>query len=155
MKYAFPAIFYPDEGGFSVRFFDADWFTCGDDMAEAIEMAEDVLNLSLWDLEEDGKEIPKASKLDDVKLEANQTVRMIYADTELYARKVKEQLERESIEAAKNPIKAVRESRNWTVEEFADFLGAPQETIQEWNSGKTQPPTWISNLIIEKVQSAN
>ena len=157
MKYAFPAVFYPDENAIAFHFYDAeDWFSFGDDMAEAIEAAEDVLNLSLWDLEEDGKqdEIPTPTPLDKVVLKPNETVRMIYADTEVYAKKVAEQLKREEIEAAANPIKAVRESKGWTIKEFADFLNAPYRTIQDWNAGKTQPPKWIATLIIDKVQSA-
>ena len=156
MKYVFPAVFYPDDDSVAFHFYDAeDWSSFGDDMAEAIEAAEDVLNLSLWDLEEDGKEkdIPTPTKIENVILKPNQTVRMIYADTEVYAHKVKEQLKKEECEAAANPMKALRESQGWTVKEFADFLGAPQNTIEDWNSGKTQPPAWIANLIIEKVNS--
>ena len=101
MKYEYPAVFYTDDDAIAFHFYDAeDWHSFGDNMVEAIEMAEDVLNLSLWDLEEDGKEIPRASKLGDVKLKPNELVRMIYADTEVYARKVAEQLKREELEAA-------------------------------------------------------
>ena len=36
-------------------------FTSGDTLEEAIEMAEDVLNLMLWDMEESGTPIPCAT----------------------------------------------------------------------------------------------
>ena len=155
MKYAFPAVFYPDDNAIAFHFYDAeDWHSFGDDMAEAIEAAEDILGGYLTDYEQEGKEIPKASKLDEVVLKPNEMVRMIHIDTEVYARELKEQLKREEIEAAANPIKAVRESKGWTIKEFADFLNAPYRTIQDWNAGKTQPPKWIVNLIIYRVQSA-
>lgn len=155
MKYAFPAVFYPDDNAVAFHFYDAEnWHSFGDDMAEAIEAAEDILGGYLTDYEQEGKEIPKASKLDEVVLKPNETVRMIHIDTEVYARELDEQLKREEIEAAANPIKAVRESKGWTIKEFADFLNAPYRTIQDWNAGKTQPPKWIAALIIDKVQSA-
>ncbi len=154
MKYAYPAIFYPDDGGVGVRFYDADWFTCGDDIADAVEMAEDILGGRLMRAERDGKEIPKASKLDEVVLKPNETVRMIHIDTEVYARELEEQLKREAIDAAENPIKAVRESKGWNIKELADYLNAPYRTIQDWNSGKVKPPKWIQDIIVEKVYTA-
>ena len=154
MKYAYPAIFYPDDGGVGVRFYDADWFTCGDDIADAVEMAEDILGGRLMRAERDGKEIPKASKLDEVVLKPNETVRMIHIDTEIYARELEEQLKREAIDAAENPIKAVRESKGWNIKELADYLNAPYRTIQDWNSGKVKPPKWIQDIIVEKVYTA-
>lgn len=155
MKYAFPAVFYPDDNAVAFHFYDAEnWHSFGDDMAEAIEAAEDILGGRLMRAERDGKEIPKASKLDEVVLKPNETVRMIYADTEVYAKKVAEQLKREEIEAAANPIKAVRESKGWTIKEFADFLNAPYRTIQDWNNGEHFPPRWIQDIIVEKIYSA-
>ena len=54
MKYVYPAIFHPEkEGGFSIFFPDIEGcYTQGDTMVEAVEMAEDALNLMLWDKEE-------------------------------------------------------------------------------------------------------
>ena len=47
MKYVYPAIFHPEkEGGFSIFFPDIEGcYTQGDTMVEAVEMAEDALNL--------------------------------------------------------------------------------------------------------------
>ena len=155
MKYAFPAIFYPDDGAVAFHFYDNDdWFSCGDDIADAIEMAEDVLGGSLMRAEREGKEIPKASKLDEVVLKPNETVRMIHIDTEVYARELEEQLKREAIDTAENPIKAVRESKGWNIKELANYLNAPYHTIQDWNSGKVKPPRWIQDIIVEKIYSA-
>lgn len=152
MQYDFPAIFYPDDGGVAIHFYDRpDWFTCGDDIAEAIFMAEDVLNLSLLDFEEEGKEIPTPTPLDQIKLTPNQLVRMIHADTEKYAKELAEQLEHEKIMLSENPIKAIRELKGWNIKELADYLNAPYRTIQDWNSGKSKPPKWIIDIIVEKV----
>ncbi len=47
--------------------------------------AGDVLNLMLSDAEECGEPIPKASKIEDIKLDdKNSFVQYVYADTELY-----------------------------------------------------------------------
>lgn len=151
MKYNYPAIFYPDDDGVAIHFYDIDLFTCGDDIADAIDMAEDILGGYLMRAERDGKAIPKASKLDEIKLTANQLVRMIHADTEKYAKELAEQLEHEKIMLSENPIKAIRELKGWNIKELADYLNAPYRTIQDWNSGKSKPPKWIIDIIVEKV----
>ena len=88
MKYDYPAIFtwHEQEKIYTVTFPDADnWFTDGYSLSEAMEYAADVLNLMLWDAEKCGDPIPKASKIEDIKLEdKNSFVQYIYADTELY-----------------------------------------------------------------------
>ena len=69
-KYVYPAVFTPEEeGGFSVFFPDFDGcYTCGDNLQDAIMMAEDVLAFYLYDEEKEGHMIPAASKLENVKL---------------------------------------------------------------------------------------
>ena len=88
MKYVYPAVFtwYEPEKVYIVTFPDADnWFTDGYSLSEAMEYAADILHLMLCDAEDDGIPIPKASKLEDIKLEdKNSFVQYIYADTELY-----------------------------------------------------------------------
>ena len=88
MKYVYPAVFtwYDPEKVYIVTFPDADnWFTDGYSLGEAIEYATDVLNLMLCDAEESGDPIPKASKIEDIKLDdKNSFAQYIYADTELY-----------------------------------------------------------------------
>jgi predicted RNase H-like HicB family nuclease len=56
-KYVYPAIFTKEkDGGYSVCFPDVEsCYTDGDDMADALEMAEDVLCLMLYDMERDKK----------------------------------------------------------------------------------------------------
>lgn len=146
MKYEYPAIFFPDDGGIGVRFYDVDLFTCGDDMAEAVEMAEDILGGRLMRMERDGLEIPRASRLDEVILASNETARMIHADTEAYARELKAQLLRES------KINSVRTAAGMTIKKIAEILGAPYATIQKWDSGKVKPSPWVERLAIQEIE---
>lgn len=82
-KYAYPAIFTPaEEGGFTVNFPDLqNCFTDGDTIAEALEMAKDVLCLTLYGLEEDRKEIPQPSELSQIHAEQNEIVSFVACDT--------------------------------------------------------------------------
>lgn len=67
MKYVYPAIFHKDDSGrFSVLFPDFDVATCGDDLDDAIAMAEDCLALQLKGLREDGEAFPVPSPLDKI-----------------------------------------------------------------------------------------
>jgi len=108
MKYVYPAVFtwYEPEKIYIVNFPDADnWFTDGYSLGEAIEYATDVLNLMLLSAEESGDTIPKASELEDIKLEdKNSFAQYVYADTELY----KELLELRKILDMKKRAKAKR-----------------------------------------------
>ena len=55
-KYAYPAVFTPEENGlYSVNFPDVpSCYTDGEGIADALEMANDVLCLRLYDIEESG-----------------------------------------------------------------------------------------------------
>lgn len=67
MKYVYPAIFHKDDNGrFSVLFPDFDVATCGDDLDDAIAMAEDCLALQLKGLRQDGEAFPTPSPLDKI-----------------------------------------------------------------------------------------
>ena len=87
-KYAYPAIFTKeDDGKYSVLFPDFEnCYTGGDDMVDAVDMAQDVLCLTLYDLEQDNKPIPKASKPRDIKTTEEQFISVIAVDTEFYRR---------------------------------------------------------------------
>ena len=78
-------------------------------LREAIEMAQDVLNFTLLDMEEENETIPTPSKIEDLTLEAEQTVRMINADTEKYAQELAEFQAKEAALKSENPIKYARE----------------------------------------------
>lgn len=59
-KYYFPAIFTPEDEGYSITFPDLEsCYTQGNDLKDAYEMAEDVLCLTLYKMEETNKSIPK------------------------------------------------------------------------------------------------
>lgn len=67
MKYVYPAIFHKDSRGrFSVLFPDFDVATCGDDLDDAIAMAEECLALQLKGLRLDGEAFPAPSPLDKI-----------------------------------------------------------------------------------------
>lgn len=85
-KYAYPAIFTPEEGGsFSIVFPDLEsCYTCGDSLSDGIEMAEDALALVLYGYEKDGREIPSPSDPAALSLSANEFVNWIACDTLKY-----------------------------------------------------------------------
>jgi predicted RNase H-like HicB family nuclease len=88
MKYTYTAIFTPEENGmFSVVFPDLQGcYTSGDNMTDAVYMAHDALNLTLYDLENDKKNIPEATKPQDVKITGEQFTSVIAVDTDVYRR---------------------------------------------------------------------
>lgn len=87
MVYLYPAqfIFNPDENSYTVKFPDIKGSTTGGfSLKEAYEMAQDVLNLCLWDLEYGGKDIPTPSRLEDLQAPEHGFINYILADTEAY-----------------------------------------------------------------------
>ena len=89
MRYVYPAIFRPEEGaGFSVFFPDLRMGgTQGDDMAEAMYMAQDFLAGTMYDLESGKKEIPTPSKQSEIETQTGDVVTLVYADTSEYRKK--------------------------------------------------------------------
>jgi predicted RNase H-like HicB family nuclease len=87
-KHVYPAIFTEEEsGGYSVFFPDFEsCYTSGDNMADALNMAEDVLCLSLYDMEKDGKEIPAPSSSKAIKADSKSVVSLVGCDTDFYRR---------------------------------------------------------------------
>ena len=90
-KYVFPAIFEPNElDGYCVYFPDFDncethaIATHGDDLKHAMDMAEDALCYTLYDMEKNSNEIPKASKTGDIKTEPDNIVNLVACDTRFY-----------------------------------------------------------------------
>ena len=66
-KYLYPAVFTKEDAGYSVNFPDLpNCFTSGATLEEAMDMANDVLCLTLYDLEQDSAAIPTASAVNDV-----------------------------------------------------------------------------------------
>lgn len=88
-KYAYPAIFTPEEdGGYSVRFPDLEsCYTCGDDLADALFMAEDVLALVLYGYESESRSIPTPSNVTDITLASGEFVNSVACDTIEYRKR--------------------------------------------------------------------
>lgn len=89
MKYAYPAIFTPvEDGGFDVSVPGLPGCrTCGNDLPDAIFMAEDAVSMWLWDAENKQEPIPAAAPLPPVA--APQFVSYVFADTDAYRREKK------------------------------------------------------------------
>ena len=85
-KYIYPAVFTPEaDGGFSVRFPDVEGcITCGDDLSDALKMANDALSIVLVGLEDEHKDIPKASEINALEMEDKEFASLISADTISY-----------------------------------------------------------------------
>lgn len=88
MKYAYPAILTKEASGlYSVSFPDLEGcFTSGESLPDALEMAEDALCLTIYDLEEDGSDIPSPSSVKDINCAADDLVSLVYCDTVEYRR---------------------------------------------------------------------
>ena len=87
--YVFPAILTPDDGGYSVSFPDVPGaFTCGDNLADAISMAEDALSLMLVKMEDDGEKIAKPTDMQIISTADVDIVTLIRADTAEYRKKI-------------------------------------------------------------------
>jgi predicted RNase H-like HicB family nuclease len=90
LKYVYPAIFTPEEGNMLVSVPDLPGLhTFGKDLADAIYMAQDAIEMWLWDAENKGESIPKASNMADAErfLESReQIVSFVAADTDEYRR---------------------------------------------------------------------
>lgn len=88
-RYVFPAVFTAEEGGlYSVNFPDLEsCYTCGDNLADAIKMAEDVLALTLYEYEKSKKAIPQPSAWRSIPIEENEFVNFVSADTMYYQKK--------------------------------------------------------------------
>lgn len=67
MNYVYPAIFYEEEGKISVIFPDLENLaTFGDNLADAMHMAQDACGLYLFTSLRDGEKLPAATPIDDI-----------------------------------------------------------------------------------------
>ncbi len=86
-KYIYPAVFTPEEEKFSINFPDIEGcYTCGDSLADGMEMAEDALALMLTHLEDEKREIPAASSINSLTLSGDEFATYISCDTTVYRR---------------------------------------------------------------------
>jgi len=90
MKYVYPAIFTAEERKVLVSVPDLPGLhTFGDSMADALFMAQDAIEMWLWDAENNGEAIPLASsqkKIAKLCKSQEQVVSMVAADTDEYRR---------------------------------------------------------------------
>jgi predicted RNase H-like HicB family nuclease len=71
-RYIFPAVFYPPEQeglDYCVVFPDLDVATQGETLQQALDMAKELLELTLFGLEEDGEKIPAATNPSNIVLD--------------------------------------------------------------------------------------
>lgn len=89
MKLIYPVCFYIEEdGGYSVEVPDLKGcITQGDSLEEAIQMAEDAALGWLLTNIEDGEEIPKSSKIQDINLEKEGFTSLLLLDLSAYSQK--------------------------------------------------------------------
>lgn len=86
-KYLYPAVFTKEDVGYSVNFPDLkNCFTSGSTLEEAMDMANDVLCLTLYDMEQDGQVIPTASTVNSIMHDENEFVSLVGCDTIAYRR---------------------------------------------------------------------
>lgn len=85
MKYVYAAIFTQDEDGININFPDFEsCYTSAPTLIEAMEMAKDVLALTLYDLEERKVEIPKSTLIYGLKVDKHSFTSYIESDTMEY-----------------------------------------------------------------------
>lgn len=87
MKEAYPIIMSKGKEYIIVYVPDFDANTQGKTVAEAMEMARDLIGILGIDMQDDGKELPKASSIDNVQTN-NGTVTLVDVDFDEYRRKI-------------------------------------------------------------------
>ena len=81
-QYVYPAVFTEEDGGYSINFPDLqNCFTSAQTLGEGIKMANDVLCLMLYEMEESGEAIPAASSIHDIQVGGNEFINFIACDT--------------------------------------------------------------------------
>ena len=85
MKYAYPAVFRPEEEGFSIFFPDVRMGgTQGDSIADGLEMAHDFLVGAMIMLEDEGQDIPDPSDIKTLELKDDEFASFVFVDTKQY-----------------------------------------------------------------------
>lgn len=124
-RYAFPAIFTKEEKGYSISFPDLDGcFTCGDDLADGIFMAEDALALFLYDMEETGVAIPSPTAADAVAVGSGSFVVPIACDTMVYRK-------RNNTRAVKKTLSIPEWLNEIALEQNVNFSQVLQDALME------------------------
>ena len=84
-QYLYPAIFQPEGSAYNVTFPDLpDCFTCGDDLTDAMRMAQDVLADVLAEHEQTGEPFATASPLHALAVPDGCLASLVLADTDTW-----------------------------------------------------------------------
>ena len=91
MKYVYPAIFYKteDKVPYFVQIPDLDAMTQGTSLENAIEMAREIVCISIVELQKKNKPIPPACEIGDVEVDdENAIISLVDADVDAYKRRM-------------------------------------------------------------------
>lgn len=81
-QYVYPAVFTEEDCGYSIHFPDLEnCFTSAETLGDGIKMANDVLCLMLYEMEQSGEPIPAPSSIRDIPVGENEFVNFISCDT--------------------------------------------------------------------------
>lgn len=84
-QYVYPAVFTEESCGYSIHFPDLEnCFTSAQTLSEGLKMANDVLCLTLYEMEQSGERIPAPSSIHDIAVCGNEFVNLIPCDTVEY-----------------------------------------------------------------------
>lgn len=87
-KYIYPAIFTKEDEGYSVVFPDLEsCYTQGDTLEDAMEMAEDVLSLVLYEYEKKQRIIPLPTPIKEIETSEREIVSLVMGDTMEYRKR--------------------------------------------------------------------
>jgi predicted RNase H-like HicB family nuclease len=87
-KEVYPVILSPEkEGGYSIYLPDFDKYTQGEDIADALDMAQDAIEMMGVYWQDAGKAIPAPSDIKDVTVSGDQIKTLVPADFDAYRRK--------------------------------------------------------------------
>lgn len=51
-----------------------------------------------------------------------------------------------------NEIKAARNAAGLSQRKMSELLGIPRRTIEDWDAGKSQPSTWVKQLLLAELE---
>lgn len=98
LKYVYPAILTPEDDGVIIVFPDIEGaYTDGASLEEALDHAEDVLNVMLLTMEEQHKEIHPPTPLASLIIPEGSITALVRADTLAYSRRVDTKAVRKSV----------------------------------------------------------
>lgn len=86
-KYAYPAVFKKEGEWYSISFPDLEsCYTSAASIQEGLEMANDVLCLTLYEMEQEGETIPEPSGVNEIAHDNEAFVSLVSCDTDWYRR---------------------------------------------------------------------